>query len=92
MTEHEYSALYEQERAKLVKYCAKLLGKDFREDAEDCAQEVLKSLWEKRDTVKKPIEYIYSAANKQAAKLRELGQPYDLCGTTEQTLRQAGIR
>jgi DNA-directed RNA polymerase specialized sigma24 family protein len=80
MTEKEYTDLYQSERPKLVKYCERLLGVDFRADAEDCVQEVFTTLWAKRETVKNPKEYIYSAANRQAAKLRELGQRYDQWG------------
>lgn len=80
MTEAEYTKLYTEEWGKLTSLCKRLLGRDYAKDAEDCAQEVFLTLWRKKDRVLNPGEYIYSAAHKQAAKLKELGQRYDVWG------------
>jgi len=81
MTDAEYTELYKSEWGKLVNYIKQKLGREYRQDAEDCAQEVFTTLWKKRDSVENPKEYIYSGANKAAAKLKELSQPYETWGT-----------
>ena len=93
MTESEYVELYQGERKRAIRNAVKLLGGGYQEDAEDCVQDTFAYMWEHRERITgSPKNYLYSKLKYVCQSLLELSQPYDLCGTTEQTLKRAGIR
>ena len=92
MTESEYDELYQGERKRAIRNAVKLLGGGYQEDAEDCVQDTFAYMWEHRERITDPKEYLYSKLKYVCQSLLELSQPYELCGTTEQTLKRAGIR
>jgi DNA-directed RNA polymerase specialized sigma24 family protein len=93
MTDSEYVRLYETERKKALRNAVKLLGGGYQEDAEDCVQEAFMIVWKNRERITTPAaDYLHKVLCNECKKLLELSQPYDLCGTTEQTLKRAGVR
>lgn len=92
MTEAEFVELHETERKKALRNAVKLLGGGYQADAEDCVQEAFMIVWKKRERITNPAGYLHKVLYRVCKNLLELSQPYDLCGTTEQTLKRAGIR
>lgn len=92
MTEAEFVELHETERKKALRNAVKLLGGGYQADAEDCVQEAFMIVWIKRERITNPAGYLHKVLYRVCKNLLELSQPHDLCGTTEQTLKQAGIR
>jgi len=93
MTEAEYVELYESERKNAIRSAVKILGGGYQADAEDCVYDAFMIVWKNRERIKLPAaDYLFTVLKNECKKLLELSQPYDLCGTTEQTLKRAGIR
>jgi DNA-directed RNA polymerase specialized sigma24 family protein len=93
MTDAEYVELYKAERKNAVRSAVKILGGGYQADAEDCVQDAFMIVWKNRERIKVPAaDYLFTVLKNECKKLLELSQPYDLCGTTEQTLKRAGVR
>lgn len=92
MTDKEYTDLYSTEWKKVVNYIAKLLGRDYQKDAEDCAQDVFLQMWNKRERITQPNTYLYTAAKNEAIRLKELSQREELIGDNRQMERLLNIQ
>jgi DNA-directed RNA polymerase specialized sigma24 family protein len=92
MTEREYVELYTNEHKRAIRSAVKILGGGYQADAEDCVHDAFTTVWKNRERVTDPAGYLYAVLKNECKKLLELSTPYELCGTTEQTLKRAGIR